>query len=66
MKKEIALELGHPEHLLSVEPMSTEIKAEILSNYAKANIYIRTLDVQSIVESAKYTVRMDADKAHQS
>ena len=48
--------------------MSTEIKAEILSNYAKANIYIRTLDVQSIVESAKYTVRMDADAdmAHQS
>ena len=46
--------------------MSTEIKAEILSNYAKANIYIRTLDVQSIVESAKYTVRMDANMARQS
>ena len=46
--------------------MSTEIKAEILSNYAKANIYIRTLDVQSIVESAKYTVRTHADMDHQS
>ena len=33
-----------------------DIKADILADYAKANIYIRTLDVQSIVENAKYTV----------
>ena len=50
---------------MSDETKANVIKSEILSNYAKANIYIRTLDVQSIVESAKYTVRMDADMTRQ-
>ena len=56
LKRDIALELGHPKDLLEDADLGAEIKTDIQSDYAKANIYIRTLDVQSIEESPKYTV----------
>ena len=56
LKRDIALELGHPKDLLEDADLGAEIKTDIQSDYAKANIYIRTLDVQSIKESPKYTV----------
>ena len=58
LKKDIAIELGHPQNLVYNEIQGAEIKADIQADYAKANIYIRTLDVQSIEESPKYTVCM--------
>ena len=58
MQKDLALELGFRPDLLDNPTISQTIKSEVQADYAKANIYIKSLDVQSIQENEKYTVRI--------
>ena len=59
LQKDLALELGHRPDLLDNPTISATIKSGIQADYAKANIYIKSLDVQSIQENEKYTVCID-------
>ena len=53
----MAIELGYEAALIEANgPKAAEIKAAIQEDFARADIYYQTLNVQSIIQSAKYSV----------
>ncbi len=49
--------MGYPMEMLSAPgPKQDEIKAHVQEDYAKADIYFQTLNVQTIAQEKKYTV----------
>ena len=54
----LAIELGYEESVVMANgPKAAEIKSEIQEDFARADIYYQTLNVQSIIQSAKYSVQ---------
>lgn len=53
------MDLGHEQKTLNAKGAEAlEIKASIQQNLVKAEVYYQTLNVQSITQKKKYTVRV--------
>lgn len=55
-KRELAKMVGYDQSELDSGSRDDEIKGGLQENFVRADIYYKTLNVQSLIESGKYTV----------
>ena len=57
MQIDFALGMDYPTETLEADgPMRDEIKSQIQEDFAKADIYFQSLNVQTIAQEKKYSV----------
>ena len=63
VQKDLAMDMGYSsQDVVDQGPRGTEIKAEVQEDYSKVEVYYQTLNVQSIIQEAKYSVWVKLSK----
>ncbi len=59
MQKDLAVDVGYPlSYIQAPGPKRDEVKDMVQQDFAKADVYFQTLNVQSIMQEKKYSVRI--------
>ncbi len=57
-KSDLAIDAGYDQEYIEARgPKATEIKEKVQEEFVKLEVYFQSLNVQTITQTAKYTVR---------